>query len=70
MRAALALCILCSLSACASDQYSKVPEATGEWVPANPTYAATVAVPAPPPPGVRMAPRAIRAAWASRKAAP
>lgn len=69
MRVLIALSIACSLSACASDQYSKVPEATGEWVPANPTYTATVATPVPAPPRIHQTPRAIRAAWAARKAA-
>ncbi len=30
------LLILLLLAACASDEYSKVPEPSGAWVPANP----------------------------------
>jgi hypothetical protein len=38
------LLILLALAACASNEYSKVPEPSGEWVPANPP--ALEAVPA------------------------
>lgn len=36
MRSILALAVLAGLSACASDEYSKVPAPSGEWVPVNP----------------------------------
>lgn len=36
MRPILALVILAGLSACVSDEYSKVPTPSGEWVPVNP----------------------------------
>lgn len=36
MRSMLALVVLAGLSACASDEYSKVPAPSGEWVPVNP----------------------------------
>ena len=35
MRLLLSLIVLVGLAGCASE-YSKVPEPTGEWVPANP----------------------------------
>lgn len=58
MRYVLTLVVLAGLAGCASDEYSKVPEPTGEWVPANP---ASLMVPAPPPrPVVR------KAAWRRR----
>ncbi len=58
MRHALALVVLAALSGCASTEYSKVPEPSGEWVPANPVSLMTMAV--PPRPVVR------RAVWRRR----
>ena len=46
MRHALALVVLVGLAGCAGE-YSKVPEPTGEWVPANPV--SLTAQPVPPP---------------------
>ncbi len=57
MRRILALAVLAGLSGCAGE-YSKVPEPTGEWVPANPVSLMTMA--APPRPVVR------RAVWRRR----
>lgn len=61
MRLILALAALTALSACA-DQYSKVPEASGEWTPANPPG---LTAPMPPQP----TPVAARARWTNRGAA-
>ena len=36
MPSLLAVLTLLLLTGCASDQYSSVPEPSGEWVPANP----------------------------------
>ena len=52
MRHALALVVLVGLAGCAGE-YSKVPEPTGEWVPANPVSLTAQAV--PPRPVVRQA---------------
>jgi len=51
MRTLIAVVLLVSLSGCAGD-YSKVPEPTGEWVPANP--ASLTAEAAPPLPVRRL----------------
>ncbi len=48
MRHVLALAVLAGLTGCAGE-YSKVPEPTGEWVPANPA-SLMVQAPAPRPP--------------------
>lgn len=58
MRYALALVVLATLSGCASTEYSKVPEPSGEWVPANP--ASLMVLAAAPRPVVR------RAVWRRR----
>lgn len=50
MRALLAVVVLTALAGCASNEYSKVPEPTGEWVPANPPSLMAEATPAPQPP--------------------
>lgn len=71
MRHALAFVVLAGLAGCAGE-YSKVPEPTGEWVPANPVSLTAQAV--PPRPVVRQA--AWRRRWvrptrpAPRPAAP
>lgn len=52
MRHALALVVLAGLAGCAGE-YSKVPEPTGEWVPANPVSLTAQAV--SPRPAVRQA---------------
>ena len=52
MRHALALVVLVGLAGCAGE-YSKVPEPTGEWVPANPVSLTAQAM--PPRPVVRQA---------------
>lgn len=62
MRPILALAVLAALSACASDEYSKVPEARGEWVPANPPGLTAPMSPLP-------IPVVARARWTSRGAA-
>ncbi len=58
MRHALALVVLAALTGCASTEYSKVPEPTGEWVPANP---ASLMVQATPP-----RPQVRRVVWRRR----
>ncbi len=62
MRPILALAALAALSACASDQYSEVPEARGEWTPANPPGLTAPTLPQPTP-------VAARARWTNRGAA-
>lgn len=61
MRHALALVVLAGLAGCAGE-YSKVPEPTGEWVPANPISLTAQA--APPSPVVR------QAVWRHRRVRP
>ena len=39
------LLALLTLAGCASNEYSAVPEPTGEWVPANPPALAAPALP-------------------------
>lgn len=50
MRLVTTIVALALLTGCASNEYSKVPEPTGEWVPANPTslMAEQATPPAPP----------------------
>ena len=57
MRHVLALVVLAGLTGCAGE-YSKVPEPTGEWVPANP---ASLMVQATPP-----RPQVRRVVWRRR----
>lgn len=45
MRLLIAVAALVLLSGCASDEYSKEPEAQGEWVPANPPGLTATPVP-------------------------
>lgn len=47
MRHVLALAVLAGLAGCAGE-YSKVPEPTGEWVPANPASLTVQATPLRP----------------------
>lgn len=61
MRLALLLAASAALlSACASNEYSKVPEPTGEWVPANPPSLMVDATPA------RLAALPIAVRWRGR----
>ena len=46
MRLLFPLFALALLSGCAANEYSAAPEATGEWVPANPS---SLTMQAPPP---------------------
>ncbi len=48
MRPLFPLAIILALAGCASNEYSTVPEPTGEWVPANrPSLATSPPSPAP-----------------------
>jgi hypothetical protein len=48
MRPLFPLAILLALAGCASNEYSSVPEPSGEWVPANPPgFAASPGGPVP-----------------------
>jgi len=60
MRRAITLGVIVLLSGCASE-YSEVPEARGEWVPANPPPLTVVAPAAQP---------AAHAYWTNSRAAP
>ena len=67
MRLILALTAAALLAGCTSNEYSKVPEPTGEWVAANP--ASLTAPPVPPPaalPARQTARQTVRSYWASR----
>jgi len=68
MRLVLIFAMAALLAGCASNEYSKVPEPSGEWVAANP--ASLMAPPAPAlmplPVGRVGGSQAVRAAWASR----
>jgi hypothetical protein len=44
-----ALAVLALLGGCASNEYSKVPEPQGDWVPANPPSLMAENEPSPPP---------------------
>ena len=72
MRLVVALVTAALLAGCASNEYSKVPEPTGEWVAANPLslMAPPPLPPAPLPVGTFRGNRgAVQAYWASRSAA-
>ena len=48
MRPLFRLAVLLALAGCTSNEYSSVPEPSGEWVPANPPgFAASPAHPVP-----------------------
>ena len=47
MRSVIAATALTLLTGCTSTEYSKVPEATGVWVPVNPASLMVEAAPAP-----------------------
>lgn len=65
MRLVLALAAAVLLTGCAANEYSQVPEPSGEWVAANPP--SLMADPAPAPlPLNRAGRRPARAYWASR----
>ena len=68
MRLVLAITTAALLAGCASNEYSKVPEPTGDWVAANPPSLTAPVAPAPlPMPTTRAGVRqAVRASWASR----
>ena len=68
MRLVPALAIAALLAGCASNEYSQVPEPSGEWVAANPP-----SLMAPPPPVVPLRStgrQGTQAYWASRAAQP
>ena len=65
MRLVLALAAAVLLTGCAANEYSQVPEPTGDWVAANPP--GLTAAPLPTPLSLnRSARRTVRSYWASR----
>lgn len=68
MRLALVPVVAILLTGCAANEYSQVPEPSGEWVAANPPGLTADPAPAPLPLN-RAWRRPVRAYWASRGAA-
>ncbi len=68
MRLVLVPVVAILLTGCAANEYSQVPEPSGEWVAANPPGLTADPVPAPLPLN-RSARRTVRSYWANRGAA-
>lgn len=67
MRLILTLSTAALLAGCASTEYSKVPEPTGDWVAANPaSLMAPPALPPAPVPVRQTARQTVQSYWASR----
>ena len=68
MRPILALAAVTLLTGCAANEYSQIPEPSGEWIAANPPGLTADPAPAPLPLNRSARRRMVRSYWASRGA--